>query len=576
MTQVDSTRLDGDRGFAARAFLRSGGFAAEQVRQRPVIGICTSWSELNPCNLPLRGLAEAVKRGVHEAGGFPLEFPTISLSEALVHPTTMLLRNLMAMDVEEMISASPIDGVVLLNGCDKTVAAHLMGALSADKPALVLGSGYRPMGDWLGQKLTIDDSWRLADDRRVGAISDTDWQTLEACLNPGPGVCNVLGTAVTLAMVAEALGFALPGSSLVPAASAERLALAEETGRLAVRTTTDRRRPRELVTREALCDAWRLVCAMGGSTNALIHLQALAGRAGIDIGFDDFRSIARSTPTLGRVKPNGPLDLSDLHDEGGVPAVVRELSDLWHGERPTADGRTWNAAVASLPRAGSRAVAERSTPVAPFGGISLLTGSLAPRGAVIKRSAGSSQLLRHRGPAVVFDGLSDFAARVHDPDLAVAPDSVMVLRNVGPIGGPGMPEVTMSIPDKLFRAGVRDMVRISDGRMSGTARGTVVLHVAPEAAIGGPLGLVNNGDLIELDVDAGRLDLLVGSGELASRQTAAQHVDGAPTPPPRGYRWLYATHVTQADQGCDFDFLAAAPRTAAVHGSRRAGVGEAS
>ena len=417
------------------------GSRRDEARRRPVIGICTSWSELNPCNLPLRDSAEGVKRGVREAGGLPLEFPTISLSEAFVHPTTMMLRNLMAMDVEEMIIGSPIDGVVLLNGCDKTVAAQMMGAMSANKPALLLGSGPRPAGNWKGQTLTIDDSWRLRDERRAGAISDADWVELEGCLNPGPGVCNVLGTAVTLAMMAEVLGFALPGSSLIPAGSAERLALAEETGRQAVEAAKEGNRPSEFVTRAALHDAWRVVCAVGGSTNAIIHLQALAGRAGIDLGWDELRDIARSTPTLARVKPNGPFELADLHAEGGVPAIARELRDVWHLDRRTAAGTTWAATVESVPASPPRALARRAEPVDPSGAISLLRGNLAPGGAVIKRSAGSAQLLSHVGPAVVFDGLADLRARVHDPDLPVTEQSVLVLRGVGPVGGPGMPEV---------------------------------------------------------------------------------------------------------------------------------------
>lgn len=561
---VTSAKLDGDNGFAARAFLRSGGLTAAEVRRRPVIGICTSWSELNPCNLPLRGLSEAVKRGVVEAGGLPLEFPTISLSEAFVHPSTMMLRNLMAMDVEEMISASPIDGVVLLNGCDKTVAAQLMGALSANKPALLLGSGYRAVGSWGGQPVTIDDSWRLADEHRVGTISDAGWAELEGCLNPGPGVCNVLGTAVTLAMIAEVLGFALPGGALIPSNSVDRLALADETGRQAVETVTQGRRPREAVTREALLDAWRLVCAVGGSTNAIIHLQAFAGRAAIDIGWEEYRQVARSTPTLARVKPNGSFDLSDLHGEGGVPGVARELYDVWGVDRPTANGATWAAIIESTPASPARALARRADPVDPDGAISLLRGSLAPDGAVIKKSAASSRFLTHVGPAVVFDGLADFRARVHAPDLAVSAESVLVLRNVGPVGGLGMPEVTLSIPDKLYQAGVRDMVRITDGRMSGTSNGTVVLHVAPEAAVGGPLSLVQDGDRIELDVKSGRLELLVDEIELARRAAAGRAARSRKAPPGRGYRSLYATHVTQANRGCDFEFLRADPDTAAT------------
>lgn len=522
-----------------------------------MIGICTSWSELNPCNLPLRALSASVKDGVRDAGGLPLEFPTISLSEAFVHPTTMLLRNLMAMDVEEMITASPIDGVVLLNGCDKTVAAQLMGALSANKPALALGSGYRPAGCWQGRTLTIDDSWRLADERRAGAIDDSQWAELEGCLNPGPGVCNVLGTAITLSMVGEVLGFSLPGATLAPAGAPERIALARETGRQAVAAAIAGRQPREMVTRAALHDAWRLVCALGGSTNAIIHLLALAGRAGVEISWEELAEVGRSTPTLARVKPNGPFELSDLHVEGGVPAIARELSHLWHAERRTASGTTWAATVDALPSPVSHALASHASPVDGVGAISLLQGSLAPDGAVVKRSAASPELLRHVGPAVVFDGLDDFRARVHDPALSVTRDSVLVLRNVGPIGGPGMPEVTLSIPDKLYRDGVRDMVRITDGRMSGTARGTVILHVTPEAANGGPLSLVRDGDLIELDVDQGRLELLAPAEEMASRRAGVRPAAERRSMPGRGYRRLYAQHVTQANRGCDFDFLAA-------------------
>lgn len=522
-----------------------------------MIGICTSWSELNPCNLPLRDLSASVKEGVREAGGLPLEFPTISLSEAFVHPTSMLLRNLMAMDVEEMINASPIDGVVLLNGCDKTVAAQLMGALSANKPALALGAGYRPAGSWRGRTLTIDDSWHLADQRRAGTIDDSQWTELEGCLNPGPGVCNVLGTAVTLAMVGEALGFSLPGSALASAGAPERIALARETGRQAVAAAIACRQPRELVTRGALHDAWRLVCAVGGSTNAVIHLLAVAGRAGVEISWEELAEVGRSTPTLARVKPSGPFELSDLHAEGGVPAVARELGNLWHRERRTASGTTWAATIDALPSPVSRALASQTAPVSGLGAISLLQGSLAPDGAVIKRSAASPELLRHVGRAVVFSGVQDFRARVHDPALPVTSDSVLVLRNVGPIGGPGMPEVTLSIPDKLYRDGVRDMVRVTDGRMSGTARGTVVLHIAPEAANGGPLSMVRDGDLIELDVERGRLELLVPTEEIATRRAITEPTSQRRSLPGRGYRRLYAQHVTQANRGCDFDFLAA-------------------
>jgi dihydroxy-acid dehydratase len=381
-------------------------------------------------------------------------------------------------------------------------------------------------------------------------------------LNPGPGVCNVLGTAVTLAMMAEVLGFALPGSSLIPAGFPERLAVAEETGRQAVEAAIEGNHPDEFVTRAAFHDAWRVVCAVGGSTNAIIHLQALAGRAGIDLGWDELRDIARSTPTLAHVKPNGPFELGDLHAEGGVPAIARELSDVWHLDRRTASGTNWTTTIGSVPESPSRALNSRAEPIDPCGAISLLRGNLAPGGAVAKRSAASARLLSHVGPAVVFDGVADMRSRVHDPDLPVTEQSVLVLRGVGPIGGPGMPEVgDIPIPTKLYRAGVRDMVRISDARMSGTARGTVILHVAPEAAAGGPLGLVQDGDPIEVDIDEGRLELLVDEAELARRGQAEGRTPG-PALPDRGYRRLYALHVTQANHGCDFDFLSAAPASA--------------
>ncbi|MFC1405506.1 MULTISPECIES: dihydroxy-acid dehydratase [Streptacidiphilus] len=556
--QTDSSRLDGDAGFAARSFLRSGGLTSDQVRRRPVIGIATSWSELNPCNLPTRPMAEAVKRGVAAAGGIALEFPTISLAESLIHPTTMLLRNLMAMDVEEMISASPIDAVVLLGGCDKTVAAQLMGALSADKPALSLTTGPRPAGRWRGGELTIDDSWRIADERRSGLLDDRAWHEVEGCISPGPGVCNVMGTAVTLAMIAEILGFAPPGSSLLPAGSPQRLASAEQAGARAVELARDPVLPSRLVTREALTDAWRLVCATGGSTNAVIHLQALAGRAGVRLSTRHLREASRTTPTLGQVRPNGPHTLADLHDEGGVPAVVRELGPLLHLDRPTADGSNWREVAAGTAPGPGRALRPAADPVHPHGAIAVLHGSLAPRSAVIKRSAASPRLLRHTGPALVFDGLADLRARIDDPDLPVTADTVLVLRGAGPIGGPGMAEVGgLPIPAKLYRAGVRDMVRVSDARMSGTAAGTVVLHVTPEAAVGGPLALVRDGDPIRLDVPAGTLDLLVDPDTLDRR---ARDTPPATAPrPARGYRRLYADHVGQADEGCDFDFLHATP-----------------
>ncbi|MCW2545474.1 MAG: dihydroxy-acid dehydratase [Frankiales bacterium] len=542
--------LAGDEGFAARMFLRSGGRSAEDVRRRPVIGICTSWSELNPCNSSLAELANAVKQGVHDSGGLGLVFGTISLSEALVRPTTMLLRNLMSMDVEEMINASPIDGVVLLYGCDKTVAAQLMGATSANKPAVGLGAGPRKVGSWQGAPVTIDDSWRFIDQRRTGQLDDTQWQDLEGSICPSSGVCNVLGTATTLAMIAEVLGFALPGSSLVESGSAGHAELAHRTGVAAVRAAHECTLPTQNVTRRGLLDAWRLVCAIGGSTNAAVHLLALAGRAGVPLTLDDLEGVGARTPTLVNVKPNGPLDLADLHAEGGVAAVMRELSGQVDLDRQTADGRTWREVVSALPPAAHRAVLPASRPLSPVGALAVLHGSLAPRGAVIKRSAATPELLRHVGRAVVFDGVADLRARIDDPELDVDATSVLVLRGCGPIGG-GMPEAgAIPIPAKLYAQGIRDMVRITDARMSGTAAGTVILHVAPESAVGGPLALVRDGDEIEIDVAEGRLDLLVDHAALAGRSH-----QGNADPPPRGYGWLHHQHVMQADTGCDFDFL---------------------
>ena len=547
---MTSAVLDGDDGFAARMFLRSAGRDAAEVRRRPVIGICSSASELNPCNTSLTGLAEQVRQGIHDAGGLGLVFGTISLGEALIRPTTMLLRNLMSIDVEEMISASPLDGVVLLYGCDKTVAAQLMGATSADKPAVGLGAGPRPAGSWKGRAVTIEDSWRFADERRTGSLDDAQWQQLEGSICPSAGVCNVLGTAVTLAMVAEVLGFALPGSALVESGSLAQAELARRTGAAAVAAVAQGRRPTELVTKPALLDAWRLVCALGGSTNVAIHLLAIAGRAGLPLDLDELGEVSRATPTLGTVKPNGPLDLADLAAEGGVAGVLRELSGHVDLSRPTADGRTWDEVIAELPPPSHRAIRPVSQPAAPSGALTVLHGSLAPRGAIVKSSAASPDLLRHVGSALVFDGVADLRARLDDPALPVDASSVLVLRGCGPIGA-GMPEAgAIPIPARLYAEGVRDMVRITDARMSGTSAGTVVLHVAPESAAGGPLALVRDGDLIALDVDAGTIDLLVDQIELDRRQLGAK-----PTAPLRGYRWLHHQHVTQADLGCDFDFL---------------------
>lgn len=547
---LDGTSAD---AFIQRAFLRGLGLSAEQVERRPVIGICSAWSELNPCNAGLDKVAGAVKSGVTAAGGLPLVFPTISISEPFSRPSSMLLRNLMAMDVEQMIISSPIDAVVLLGGCDKTVPAQLMGAISAGKPAMVVTSGPRQVACWQGRALTVDDLWPLIDQRRQGLVSDERWRDLEGCLNPSVGTCNVMGTAITMAAVAEVLGFCLPGSSLPAATSARRLAVAEETGRRIVAAVSEGLRPRQLVNPASLENAVRLVCAVSGSTNALVHLAAIAGRAGLRLERKQLREWTDTTPVLADVRPAGRHLLAQLESDGGIPAVLSRLVGLVNLDCRAASGRKW---AEELPPADCSApsLATLDDPVQATGALAVLEGNLAPDGAIIKRGAASAHLLQHTGPAVVFDGVDDLNARIDDPSLPVTADSVLVLRGAGPRGGPGMPEVGhLPIPRRLLDAGVTDMVRVSDARMSGTATGTVVLHVAPEAAAGGPLSLVRDGDPIRLDVAAGVLELLVDSAELESRDP----VLAAGNPPRRGYDLLYWQHVSQAPEGCDFDFLRA-------------------
>lgn len=541
----------GPDGLITRGLLRGAGMSAEAVGAGPVIGIANTWSELNPCNGGLRRLAEQVKKGVIAAGGLPLEFPTISIAEAFTRPSSMYLRNLLAMDTEEMILAAPIDGVVLLGGCDKTIPAQLMGALSAGKPALALAAGPRPLSRWQGEPMTVERLWPLIDARRSGELDDEGWAELEGCLSCGVGTCNVMGTAVTMAVIAEVLGMSLPGSALLPASSARRAAVAEETGRAIVARTRAGLVPGAVVTRAALANAFRALCAVGGSTNAVLHLQAIAGRLGTPFSADELRHLSDTTPFLADVRPSGRHFLHDLEIDGAVPALMHRLTGLADLEELAGDDRPWKESAQSPPAA-PRCLHSVDDPAGPAGSLALLSGSLAPSGAVLKRSAADPRLCRHTGRAVVFDGVDDLRARIDDPGLAVDADSVLVLRGVGPVGGPGMPEVGhLPIPAKLRRRGVTDMVRVSDARMSGTASGTVVLHVAPEAAAGGPLALVRDGDLIELDAARNRIDLLVPPDELARRTAGAAPV----AVEARGYEMLYRRHVQQADLGCDFDFL---------------------
>ncbi|MEP6843290.1 MAG: dihydroxy-acid dehydratase [Pseudolysinimonas sp.] len=543
---------DGHDGMVHRAFLRAEGFTAEQVRRHPVIGISTSWSEFNPCNNGFRELADSVKRGVEAAGGLALEFPSISLSEPFSRPSSMYLRNLMAMDVEETILATPIDGVVLLGGCDKTVPAVLMGAISAGRPAVMVTAGPRPVACWKGKATTVDGQWEVIDQRRRGELSDEDWKAFEGIIHGGVGTCNVMGTASTMAAIGAMLGFMLPGGTLPPAADPARQEIAERTGRLIVDVVAQEIVPQSRITVESLENSVRMVGALGGSTNALIHLEAIAGRAGLRIGFERMRTWLSTTPFITDVKPNGPALLSDLEAVGGIPAVAARIRHLLNEEVLAADGRTWGEVFDAVPaaRAGGPVV-DPASALMPDGGMAVVRGSLAPDGAVMKLAGAAPSKLRHRGRAVVFDGVADMWARIDRSDLDVDADSVLVLRGVGVQGGPGMPEVGhVPIPAKLAREGITDMLRVTDARMSGTSVGSVVLHVSPEAAVGGPLAYVEDGDLIDLNVAAGTLDLLVDPAVLAARTPMKP---GAPAR--RGWGWLYTEHALQPDEGCDLDFL---------------------
>jgi dihydroxy-acid dehydratase len=541
------------RGFIHRAFAKATGFSDDDLR-RPVIGIANTWSEMNHCNSHLRGIAEAVKRGVLQAGGLPLEFPTISLGEVFVKPTTMLYRNLMAMDTEEMIRAQPMDGVVLLCGCDKTTPAQLMGAASADLPAIMVTGGPMLNGHWRGETLgACTDCRRYETELRAGTITQETYAEIEDALCRSAGHCMVMGTASTMASLAEALGMTLPGCAAIPAPDSRRLRLAEASGRQIVAAVAADLRPSRILTREALENAIRVSMAIGGSTNAVIHLVAIAGRLGIDLPLDRFDALSRSTPFLANIRPSGEFQMEELFAAGGIPAVMQEIRSLLHLDALTITGRTVGENLAGAEVLDRRVIAPLSQPLHPEGGTAILHGNLAPRGAVCKQSAASSHLLRHRGRAVVFPSMADLQARIDDPELDVTEEDVLVLQNAGPVGGPGMAEVgNLPIPKKLLQRGVRDMVRISDARMSGTAYGTIVLHVTPEAAVGGPLAVVRTGDWIELDVPARRLQLCVSDEELAARLAA-----WSPPPPAyeRGYGRLFLEHVLQADQGCDFDFL---------------------
>ncbi|WP_217441445.1 IlvD/Edd family dehydratase [Nocardia barduliensis] len=538
-----------------RAWMRRG-VPDSAFRGRPQIAIANSASDLTPCNAHLDEVAQSVKNGIYEAGGIPLNLPVVSLGETQVRPTAMLWRNMMAMATEEMLRANPIDGVVLLGGCDKTIPALLMAAASVDLPAVVVPGGPMLTGHFRGKALGCGtDVWRLSEEVRAGTLSEALFTTSESSMIRSKGHCNTMGTASTMALVAEALGTVVPGVAGTPAPDARLLEAAHDTGRLAVDLVARDRRPSTFLAKANFHNAIVALAAIGGSTNAVVHLLAIAGRLGVDLTIDDFDRIGADVPLLVDLQPAGRHLMDDLHRAGGFLAVLREVRDLLDPAALTVTGRPLVDYLDDARIWDTEVITPRAQPLVAAAGISVLRGSLAPRGAIIKPAAASPHLLRHRGRAVVFDSIEDFHARVDDPDLDIDADSVMVLRGCGPMGYPGMPEVSnMPLPKKLLEQGVRDMVRICDGRMSGTAYGTVVLHVTPEAAADGPLARVRTGDWIELDVPNRRLDVDVPADELAAREIGAATRDGF-ADPRRGWERLYVDHVMQADTGADLDFL---------------------
>ena len=543
--------VDGLDGFLHRSWMKSEGFSDETIQRRPLIGICNSWSELVNCNSHLRELAVAVKRGVLQAGGFPLEFPVLSLGEALMKPTTMLYRNLMAMDVEESIRSYPLDGVILLTGCDKTTPASIMGLASSNVPAIVITGGPMLNGHWQGRQIgSCSDCWQFHDDVRAGRLDELEFRRIENAMCRSHGHCMTMGTASTMACITEGLGLTLPGGAALPAVDSRRSHLAEEAGRKIVELVERDIRPSDILTREAFENAIRVLHAVGGSTNGVIHLIACARRVGVELTLQTFDELSETTPWLVNLKPSGEYLMEDFCYAGGVPAVMAEISDRLHLSAMTVTGKSIGENVEGVKVENRAVIAPSDAPLLGRGALAALRGTLCPDGAVIKVAAADPRLLEHEGRAVVFEGIHDLAARVDDPDLDIDESCVMVLRNGGPIGGPGMPEWGhLPIPAKLLKKGITDIVRISDARMSGTSYGTIVLHVSPESAVGGPLALVLDGDLIRLDVHTRTLDLLVDESELERRRAAWVPPDFSHD---RGYLRLYRENVLQAQDGCDF------------------------
>ena len=545
---------DDKDGFIHRSWMKNQGHPSDAFDGRPVIGICNTWSELTPCNGHFRELAESVKRGVLEAGGFPVEFPAMSLGESNLRPTAMLFRNLASMDVEESIRGNPIDGVVLLTGCDKTTPALLMGAASVDLPTIVLSGGPMLNGNYRGKPIgSGTDVWKFSEDLRAGRMTLGQFKEAESCMSRSTGHCMTMGTASTMAAMVEALGVTLPGNAAIPAVDARRKLQAQLTGRRIVGMVHEDLKLSQILTTAAFENAIMVNGAIGGSTNAVVHLLAIAGRIGVDVTLADWDRLGRDIPCLLNLMPSGRYLMEDFYYAGGLPVIIRELLGSLHGDALTVTGASMAVNVADAENFNTDVIHPLAAPFKEEGGIAVLRGNLSPRGAIIKPSAASPALMQHRGRAVVFSSIEHYKERIDDPDLDIDANSVMVLQNCGPKGYPGMAEVgNMGLPKKLLEQGVTDMVRISDARMSGTAFGTVVLHVAPEAAMGGPLALVRDGDMITLDVAGRRLHLEVDDAELERRRAAWT----APVPAMRGgYQSMYIKHVLQADEGVDLDFL---------------------
>ena len=549
------------RSFGHRSRTKQRGFGAEDYAGKPVIAILNTWSDLNPCHGHFRERAEDVKRGVWQAGGFPVELPAMSLGEPFMKPSTMLYRNLLAMEAEELLRANPVDGVVLMGGCDKTVPGLVMGALSMNLPAIFVPAGPMLRGHWRGKTLgSGSDVWKYWADLRAGVLPPSAWNEMEDGISRSNGTCMTMGTASTMAAVTEAMGLTLPGASSIPAVDSGHARMGAAAGRRAVELVWEDLKPRDIVTKAAIDNAITVLMALGGSTNAVIHLVAMAGRAGHDLPLSRFDKISRRTPFIANIRPSGEFLMEDFFYAGGLRALLKNLGALLDPVCRTVNGRTIGENIAEAEIFAPDVIRSAESALAAEGGLAVLTGNLAPGGAVIKPPAMEPRLMKHRGPAIVFRDYNDMAARIDDPALPATADSVLVLQSAGPQGGPGMPEWgQLPIPKKLLEAGVRDMVRISDARMSGTSYGACVLHVSPESHVGGPLALVRDGDMIELDVAERRLHLDVPDAELAKRRAAW-------TPPApryeRGYGLMFSGHIGQAEKGCDFDFLAGTAPTA--------------